>query len=1459
MKKITTLKIRLLGLFLLAAVLGTAQTGNPYWAFPPYYWAVAGPVIPLPVPTGVTNGYNPANPPADLLGESLYGPSNMYADENGKPSFFLNAGFLYNKHGYLIDTLQDTINLYTSVYGVKNVKMILQGYSEACIVPNPANCQQYYVFTAMTANNTSYGAYNHWSPVDGCGLWGVGASAASNTCYSKGFGTGVNFNIVKPYFTLIDVSQQTPGAPAGELGKNIKPTGSATKASAGNLYNLAPTGADEGGCKPFNGDIHYAATTLINKSGSIPYRLLFLMNNNQIITYKITGTGSTGITWVSTHALSVLTNFLPGGGAGGYTTYSNITELEVFQDHPHNKIKVAFAAPTVSGGAEQFVNQLITLEYDTNGLPIAGGHLGNPQSAYSSNPLSGALFYIKGVEFSPDGNSIYVTHDIDGTYASSLDVLSYSGLGITPLSTSTSYVYSQIEIGIDGNLYLIADSVNLMKITNPNTSPNLVSAGTVHDIMPFYPGNVFCNTSAAPAFGQDLSPVNALPDQIDQDVYSNVYTATPKCCLFYYGGYDQFTYAANGATTQAWTANTAGHLTNNPLAAPGNLTSVVTIGEELRIPAGYKVTITNMTIKFSPQARLIIENGTSSLYGGQLVLVGCTLTVTNPCGTDMWPGVQVWGTPTAGNQGLATQGFINMTNSVIENAYIGILAGYDPTWLSKTTPAPPAPNVPGTLLSFANTYSPSNLGGGGVIEAVNCTFLNNQRAIVYYDFAKLNNGSQKLNTCSFLVNSSLLNPSVLPRYFVGMFNHNNYLPISGCSFYDSYNLFVDTGLYTLNSAYTLDQLSPTHSSFTDLLYGIYSHNTPGNAATISAKNTTFKNNWYGIYLGYVNNAIVETDSFRIYQTTCTGHCLHPSTYGLYLDNSTSYSVRGNGFTKYGTTTPTNPLYGIVASNTGAHANAIFNNIFTNLNVGSQAQFVNYITDPNNLSNPNAAGGLTYICNTFNQHTISWYDIYVPSADDGSVGIGVGSPSIPSGINLEQGTGNATGVEPSGVGYPVTGGNQFSHTSGGADFYIDPADGYVYDSYYTWSGTTGSVYDPITVNNVIPGQFLGTGVDCASNPYTCSGCRTANPTTDPLQIIQNQADALKQSYDSIATIIDGGNTQALLSLISGNNNAQVVYNSLNAVAPYLSDAVLKAYINSNYPTANITQLLSACSPLSNGVRNLVKASNLSAGIKTQLAALQNGNSKATTLSLQKSRLLTGRHLLLNDLIRTYLSDSIPANVQKGYALMKIEALELPARVQVETGIDLHDSVMAATALTQVANAEGQSNFVKLHTLLLQNLNKTPAQIVAGALGLLQTLATDSSDRNAYLKANTLLMAAGKGKYQPYIVLKTPAISSASQRVTSTEEVQVVSTPESSLSNIPNPFKDNTSVKAVIVEKTQNAYIVITDMVGNEIARYPVQQGENNVNIQAGSLEQAVMFCTLVVDGVKIKTNKMVLIK
>ena len=122
-----------------------------------------------------------------------------------------------------------------------------------------------------------------------------------------------------------------------------------------------------------------------------------------------------------------------------------------------------------------------------------------------------------------------------------------------------------------------------------------------------------------------------------------------------------------------------------------------------------------------------------------------------------------------------------------------------------------------------------------------------------------------------------------------------------------------------------------------------------------------------------------------------------------------------------------------------------------------------------------------------------------------------------------------------------------------------------------------------------------------------------------------------------------------------------------------------------------------------------------------------------------------------------------------------------------------------------------------------------------------------------------MAVGKSTFKPYIIPDNTTAAQNNQRVAAEAEQVGTTISESTLYNAPNPFKESTTVKATVVEKTQNAFVVISDMLGKEIARYPVQQGENTINVNAGGLDQAVMFCTLLVDGVKIKTNKMVLIR
>jgi hypothetical protein len=1411
-KKTLLKKLTLLSCLLLSINLAVAQWQNPLWNFQPNYTKNFGTPQPLPTSSstyGYTGNWTTCAGPNTAYVVSPLGPNNMYKDGGGNPLFFVNGSLVYNSNGYLIDELYLSNGATYS-----GTPYDATGLCEVCVIPKPGSCTQYYIFT---------GGYND----------------TSNT------GTGYNHGY-RPYYALIDVAQNNPYT-AGQYGKNIT-SGTPSDGTVCDLFKSTSTPAPIAGYHIFIGDVFYAAT----KPRGDGSRFLFVSNNDVVFIYKIT---SSGISYLRQYVTTSLTT--SGGGTTsniGNTGIGNATEMEIYQDDANHLYKLAIGSSNWSVfGSILLANFDTTATFITNsaqGVNITGT---NPSVEYTA----------PGIEFSPNGNYVYFTHVSVTSYPSSVTAFLYSNPATYyNISTDTTFRNSQIEMGADSNLYLVKGTKDssgvLYKINNSNTpaSATLSSALSLT--------NYRMNRTSYGG-GSVASTNYSLPDQIDGEVYgSNFNTANTACCLFY-TPFDKEIYYAGQAYPSGWTSTSqTWSSSSNPLNNGSGDT--VTIGTMLRIPAGYTVTINNMKIKFSPQARLVIENGTSTKHGGKLILSGCTLTVNNVCSTtDMWPGVQVWGSP-GYSQSANTQGYFSATNSIIENAYIGVLVGCDTTsWLSTITAAPSvAFRSQSNHLSFNN--SSTYYGGGGIAYLYGTTFLNNQKGVVFYDYNH-NTVYSTITTCTFSTNAALLGSGTSGAtaiYDAGLYNlAATGLNIYASKFIDTYNSYALTGLYTTNSYYNINQSASVPTSFWNFKYGIYSLNTSGNAATATCKNSIFNTNYYGIYLGYVNNAIIETDTFRLFVSTCTGHCSHPISYGLYLDHSTGYSVRDNYFTKWGANVPTNILYGTIANNTGAHNNRIFRNTFNYMTVGNQAQYKNYIYS--GFPSYNAGGGLVYLCNIFTSGNISTADIRVPSSTSANnSGIGTGLSTDTAGVYYLQGTGSAPGSIPTDTYYPVTGGNQFSHTSGGYDYYIDSLSAAFHSNYYWCSGTgtgCGTAYQPITRKNV-GSATAASAITCSVNTYNCTGCRES----DPLQAMLNQADAIKQTHDSLQNLMDGGSTSSLLALVNGNNNSQAVYSSLNAATPFVSSAVLIAYINSNYPTSDVTQILTACSPLMDNVNKAINSSNLSQGIKSQLATLQQaGDSKELGLILGISTTLSARHAILNDLIRTYIRDTVPANVQKGYALMKVMALELPAKVQVETGIDIHDSVLAANALTQVANVEGQSNFVKLHTILLQNIDKSTSALMknTSVLNVIQTLAADSSDRLVYYKANALLQTVGLSNYVPMIQDIPKADSSNNNSVVrkaKEENTTVVSvSSQSTLYNSPNPFKESTTVKAVIVEKTQNAFIVITDMVGNEVARYPVQQGENNINVNAGGLNQAVMFCTLVVDGVKIKTNKMVLIK
>lgn len=78
------------------------------------------------------------------------------------------------------------------------------------------------------------------------------------------------------------------------------------------------------------------------------------------------------------------------------------------------------------------------------------------------------------------------------------------------------------------------------------------------------------------------------------------------------------------------------------------------------------------------------------------------------------------------------------------------------------------------------------------------------------------------------------------------------------------------------------------------------------------------------------------------------------------------------------------------------------------------------------------------------------------------------------------------------------------------------------------------------------------------------------------------------------------------------------------------------------------------------------------------------------------------------------------------------------------------------------------------------------------------------------------------------------------------------------NNPNPCINNTSVPYSISTIKHNAYISLYNIAGIEVARYNItQQGKGMVNVSTDNLAPGTYFYTLIVDGYRTKTQKMLI--
>ena len=1041
-----------------------AQPVSSKWIVPPYQFDFNNNLNQTPLPD-INNG--PNNTELYYEGQNANYASNAMYTASGKLLFFVVDNMVYDGDGFAINQL---------IYENSQNSDWTTGFAEISIIPVPHSCSKFYIVTShIEAENIKlcYAILDILAP----SVIHVGKFGALQY-FTGSYGSGVNCKLI--------------------------------------LDNLGI-----GNCFYYSGIFSHLSVSTSKPDGN---RFLFINCPTQIYRCNVTATDISLDLFSSDQGILNTANMF---SASAYDFLRAEAELKhIGVGGVEWKLAVPFNRQNNAQGV--VASPLIFVaSLDINGEVIPGS-----EKTCKIETTPGISFglgqRVKGLEFSENGNYLYATFHDDVYNNNSFNPVGYYdlnnnnsiwvGIDVTYMTFNNddSYRWSQIEMGPDNKLYMTNGQrfATLSNTENPTANNWVEGNNFTNIIQPSYADYVVGGTIL-----ENTYKLYTLPDQIDQEDYSNLFGApTTECCMvnqdFYkdeLGNYD----LTITSTTMA-----------NQFAANNmKFNGTVTIAPNVLLA------LYNKTWEFGPLGKLVVS------VKGRLKLDNTTLKALD-CGV-IWRGVEVWGNPSA-VQNSSNQGFVIMTNkSVITNAYTGIYTGS-------------IPNIAG-------------VGGGGIIRADNSSFIDNRQDINITQYMNVNfDNACSFSKCEFLSQSPLPLNHILTSH-VFLYNVNT-VKFTQCNFVCAYNpsasLAPNYGIGidaldakfsvkgTCNGACDIDNMNPC--TFTNLFKGI-------NARRL------VKNRQYWVDLCFFNNCMTGIENRGVDDATIIRSKFELGNFPIFGDNFGINLQRGTRFiieenrmkqiNNYG-----KHFTGILAFDNTAIGddNRIYNNAFYNMKIANMSNYTN--NSVVGTGNP-SYHGLQYYCN-YNENTgFGFYDFVVRGDVLGQN----------QGIRLYQG-GNSTG----GIGGAA--GNIFSHRDAVAnesDFYQSTSEvGSVV--YYQYA--PGGIPDPDQEcidhsSNVTP---VGTGFyqedDCIAN-YGTSPLRMFSTVEldNYEQELESLASAKSITSNNLQSLIDAGNTFQMLATVdnANPNAAELLKNQLLNSSPFLSDTVLKEASNKTWVLNNFT--------------------------------------------------------------------------------------------------------------------------------------------------------------------------------------------------------------------------------------------------------------------------------------------------
>lgn len=595
--------------------------------------------------------------------------------------------------------------------------------------------------------------------------------------------------------------------------------------------------------------------------------------------------------------------------------------------------------------------------------------------------------------------------------------------------------------------------------------------------------------------------------------------------------------------------------------------------DSIIIPTGASVTVNSTMFWANPNAKVIVQKGA-------YLKLNCSTIAPKVPNLFTWEGIDVDGDDTQA-QGQAFQGVLELNNSALIGAKTAVTLGKR--------------NSMGQIIAGT---------GGGYVTGFGTFFMDNGVDVEFAPYVRLRRNYVSANVTGFAPMQNLssfksckFTTGALAQHLLDqnskfacvIMNDVYGVRFKTCGFDGEVgNTFkTDYAIYANNSSFSVR--GAVHSNgFTNqpcvmdgFKNAVYANGNTYNDLIV-VDSCLFKNNDYNsVFLANTNNTRVIRN---IFQLTNAGIGVIPA--GLYLNNSTNYQVEENEFTNVSGQTA-----GIFVRQSGAAANSIYNNKFVDCKLGLWAVGQNY--------DPNTGIGLTMNCNDFTNCT---YDIGVAKT-------GKSLAAVPNFAGVAEVQGVAFTFDPKDNvrnTYHVTSCN----TNDENKYNINTGNSFAITSHGSFIGQ--QFHPTPQVNNSC--SNASELVDIVGSPALPTKVQYCPLSVFPglsMQALNQQIGSLTQTLSAIneqqSSLIDGGDTQALLEALNNGSTAEDLRRLAMTNSPYLSDAVLNTYFtNSSVPYTDMVAVHNANKPVSPAVWQTLLNLNLPTDVMSELRTQQNVN-------------------------------------------------------------------------------------------------------------------------------------------------------------------------------------------------------------------------------------------------------------